>query len=108
MQSHYQPPDSDVVHDQIRLCQHPIRAISCIGVRIGSRHMQHTGTTECGETVIGPSSSSELSTGGGASEMISDSCSDTNRQGSSASARTCFRWHNDQMPCFDAGPVRSP
>ena len=75
-----QPSESDVVHDHIRLRQHQIVAIACIGVRIGARHVKHTGTTEGGETVGGSSCGSELSPGGGSTEMISDGCTDANRK----------------------------
>jgi hypothetical protein len=46
-----QPSDSDVVHDRIRLCQHEIDAVACIGVYIGTRHVQHAGMPIGGETV---------------------------------------------------------
>ena len=75
-----QPSESDVVHDHIRLRQHQIVAITCIGVRIGARHMEHAGTTEGGETVGGSSCSSQLSPGGRSAEMISDGRSDANRK----------------------------
>ena len=75
-----QPSESDVVHDHIRLRQHQIVAVACIGVSIGARHMQHAGTTESGETVGGSSGSSQLSPGGGSTEMISDGCTDANRK----------------------------
>ena len=75
-----QPSESDVVHDHIRLRQHQIVAVACIGVRIGARHVKHAGTTEGGETVGGSSCGSELSPGGGSAEMISDGCSDANRK----------------------------
>jgi hypothetical protein len=52
---HSQPSESDVVHDHVRLRQHQIVAIACLGVRIGARHMEHAGTTQRGETVGGSS-----------------------------------------------------
>ncbi len=75
-----QPSESDVVHDHIRLRQHQIVAVACIGVRIGARHVEHAGTTEGGETVGGSSCGGQLSPGGGSTEMISDGCSDANRK----------------------------
>jgi hypothetical protein len=75
-----QPPEPDIVHDHIRFRQHQICAITCIGVRVRPRHVEHTGKTEGGETVGGSSRSSELSPGGGSTEMISDGCTDTNRE----------------------------
>jgi hypothetical protein len=75
-----QPSESDVIHDHTRLGQHQIGPITCIGVRISARHVKHTGTVGSGETVCGSSCSSQLSTGGGSSEMINDSCSDANRE----------------------------
>ena len=75
-----QPSESDVVHDHIRLRQHQIVAIACIGVRLGARHVKHAGTTEGGETVGGSSGSGELSSGGRSTEMISDGCADANRK----------------------------
>ena len=75
-----QPSESDVVHDHIRLRQHQIVAVACVGVSIGARHVKHTGTTESGETVGGPSGGGELSPGGGSTEMISDGCSYANRK----------------------------
>ena len=42
--------------------------------------MEHAGTTEGGETVGGSSGSSQLSPGGGSTEMISDGCPDANRK----------------------------
>jgi hypothetical protein len=32
-----QPPESDVVHDHIRLRQHQVAVIACVGVGIGAR-----------------------------------------------------------------------
>jgi hypothetical protein len=67
-----EPSESDVVHDHIRLREHQIGAITSIGVRLGARHMKHTGKTESGETVGGSSCSGELSPGGRSAQMISD------------------------------------
>jgi hypothetical protein len=75
-----QPSESDVVHDHIRLRQHQIVAVACIVIDIPARHVKHAGTTEGGETVGGSSCGSQLGTGGRAAEMISDRCSDANRQ----------------------------
>jgi hypothetical protein len=50
-----QPSESDVVHDQVGPGQHQIVAIACSGVRIGTRHVKHLGTTEGGESVGGSS-----------------------------------------------------
>ena len=85
-----QPSESDVVHDHIRLRQHQMVAVTCIGVRIRTRHVEHAGPTEGGETVGRSSGGSQLSPGGRSAEMISDGRSDANaRFLSSASARTC-------------------
>ena len=59
-----QPSESDVVHDHVRLRQHQMVALACIVVPIGSRHMEHAGTTEGSETVCGSSCGSQLSPGG--------------------------------------------
>ena len=67
-----QPSESDVVHDHIRLRQHQIVAVTCIGVRLGARHVKHVGTTASGETVGSSSGSNQLSPGGRSTEMISD------------------------------------
>jgi hypothetical protein len=67
-----QPSKSDLVHDHIRLRQHQIVAITRIVVRIGSRRVQHLGTTERSEAVGRSSGSSEFSTGWRSAEMISD------------------------------------
>jgi hypothetical protein len=75
-----EPSESRVIHDHIRPCQHQISAITCIGVRIGARHVKHAGTTQGGETMGGSSGSSEFSRGRGPSEMISDGGSHTNRK----------------------------
>jgi hypothetical protein len=40
--------------------------------------VQHTGTTQQGEAVGGPSGSGELSTSRGSTQMIGDGCSNTN------------------------------
>jgi hypothetical protein len=71
------PSESDVVHDHIRLSQHEIAAIPSIGIRIGTSHVKHAGTTEGRETVSGSSGSSQLSPGRRSTEMINDGCSDT-------------------------------
>jgi hypothetical protein len=47
-------------------------AITCIVVAIGARHMEHTCTTEGGQTVGGTSGSNQLSPGRDSTEMISD------------------------------------
>ncbi len=75
-----QPPESNVVHDHIRLRQHQIVAVACVGVLIGARHVQHRGRTKGGEIVGCSSGSSELSSGGCSAEMVSDRRSDANRQ----------------------------
>ena len=72
--------EPDIVHDHIQLRQYQIAAIACVVVTIGVCHMQHAGTTECGEAVGCSSCGGELRPGGGAAEMISDGCSDTNRK----------------------------
>jgi hypothetical protein len=72
-----QSPESDVVHDHIRFRQHQVVAVACIG--IGTRHVQHMGTTETSETMGGSSCGVELSPGGGSSEVISDGSSDADR-----------------------------
>jgi hypothetical protein len=73
---HRQPPESNVVHDHIRLRQHQIVAVACVGVPIRTGHVKHAGT-EGGEAVGGSSSSRELSPGGCSPEMISNGCADT-------------------------------
>lgn len=55
-------------------------SIACIGVRIGTPHMKHVGPAQASETVGGSSRSSQLSPGGGSTEMISDGCPDPNRK----------------------------
>jgi hypothetical protein len=75
---HREPSEPDVVHDHIRPCERQIAAITCIGVRVGARHVINAGTVERGETVGGPSGSSQLSPGRGSTEMINDGCSDSN------------------------------
>ena len=77
---HRQPAESDVVEDHIRLRQHQIVPITCIGVRLGARHAKHTGTTESDETVGGSSCCDELSSRGRSTQMISDGCSYANRK----------------------------
>jgi hypothetical protein len=71
---------TDVVHDHIRLGQHQIAAITRSATGIGTRHVQHAGTTCRGETVRRPPRSIQLSSRGGATEMINDGCSNANRQ----------------------------
>jgi hypothetical protein len=44
-----QSSESGVVHDHIRLRQHEMVAVACICVRLGARHVMHTGTTESGQ-----------------------------------------------------------
>jgi hypothetical protein len=73
-----QPSESDVVHDRIRLRQHQIIAIACIGFAISTWHVIHAGAAEGRETVSGSSCSCEFSPGGCAAEMISDGCTDAN------------------------------
>jgi hypothetical protein len=68
-----------VVHDHIRLRQHQISAVACIGVRL-ARHVKHPGTTERGETMSGSSCGGQLSAGGGSTKMISDGRSHANRK----------------------------
>jgi hypothetical protein len=75
-----QPAESGVVHDHIRLRQHQIVAVACIVVRIRTRHVEHAGPTEGGETVGRASCGSELSTGGHSAEIISDGCTTANRK----------------------------
>lgn len=75
-----QSSESDVVHDHIRLRQHKIATIACIVVRIGTRHVQHLGTTKGCETVGGSSSSRELDPGGRSTKMINDGRTDANRE----------------------------
>jgi hypothetical protein len=75
-----QSSESNVVHDHIRLCQHQIAAVACIGIPIGAWHMQYAGPTGGGETVCGSSSSVQLSPGRGSTEMINDRRPDTNRK----------------------------
>jgi hypothetical protein len=70
-----QPSESGVVHDHIRLRQHQIAAVACIGVRIRTRHVEHASPSESGETVGGSSCGGELSSGEGSTKMISDSSS---------------------------------
>jgi hypothetical protein len=73
-----QPSESDVVHDHIRLREHQIVAITCMIVGMGTRHVQHLGTTQSGQTVGGSSGSGELGSGWGSTEMISNGCTDPN------------------------------
>jgi hypothetical protein len=72
------PAEPDVVHDHIRLRQHQMVAVACIGVRVGARHMEHPGTTQRGETVGGSSCGGQLSSGRGPTKMISDGCAYAN------------------------------
>jgi hypothetical protein len=73
-----QPPEADVVHDHVRLCQHQIVAVACTGVRIGTRHVKDAGTARDSQTMGCSSGGGELSPGGGSPEMISDGCSYAN------------------------------
>ena len=73
-----QSSEPDVVHDHIRPGQHQIIPIACVVVRLSSRHVQHLGTTQPGETVGGSSGTNQLGPGRGSTEMISDGRSDTN------------------------------
>ena len=72
------PAEPDVVHDHIRVRQHQKGPVACIGLTIGTRHMEHAGQTDVGETVGGSSCSIQLSPGGGSTGMISDRRSDAN------------------------------
>jgi hypothetical protein len=45
-----QPPEPDVAHDHIRLREHQIGAVACIGVRL-ARDVKHAGTIEGGEVM---------------------------------------------------------
>jgi hypothetical protein len=71
---------SDVVHDHIALRQHQKVGVACIVVGIGARHAVHARTTEGGETVGGSSRRDELGSCRCSTEMISNSCSDANRE----------------------------
>jgi hypothetical protein len=75
-----QPSESDVVDDHIRLRQHQKAAITCNGIRIGSGHVMHPGQTECCETVDISSCGTQLSSGRGPSEMISDHRTHSDRE----------------------------
>ena len=55
-------------------------AIACIGVRIRTRHVEHAGPTEAGETVGSSSCGIQLSPRGGTTQMISDCRPHTNRK----------------------------
>jgi hypothetical protein len=77
---HYQPSESDVVHDHIRPGKHQISAVACIVVCIGAWHMKHTGTTESGKTMGGSSCGGELSSAGSSTKMISDGSTDADRK----------------------------
>ena len=66
-----QPSESDVVHGHVRLREHQIRAIACVVVGIGARHVQHSGATKRGETVGCASGSRQLSPARVSTEMIS-------------------------------------
>jgi hypothetical protein len=89
-----QPLESDVAHDHIRLRQHQIGAVARIRVR-RARHVKHASTTECGETVGGSSCGGELSSRGGAPEMISDGCTNASCKvlvkGVGVSSQACGR-----------------
>jgi hypothetical protein len=76
--SNRQPSKSDIVHDHIRLGQHQIAAITCIGLRIGTRHTKHAGTVGRCETMGGSSASCQHSPDGRSTEMINDGSTDTN------------------------------
>jgi hypothetical protein len=73
------PSKSDVVHDHIRLRQHQIATVACIGPRIRTRHVKQAGMTIGVETVSGSSGSVQLSPGRCSAKMISDSRPDANR-----------------------------
>jgi|SRR5215213_4507086 hypothetical protein len=73
-----QPSDSDVVQDHVRLRQHQVVTVACLGVAVRSRHVPHAGTTGGGEAVRCSSCGGELSPGGCPSEMISDGCPNAN------------------------------
>jgi hypothetical protein len=69
---HSQPSESNVLDDHIRLRQHEIVAITCIGIRLGARYVKHLGTTKSGETVGRSSRGNQLSPDRGSTKMISD------------------------------------
>jgi hypothetical protein len=75
---HGQPSEPRVVHDHIRLGQHQIIAIACVGIRIRIRKMKHAETPQRGETMGRSSCGGELSPGWGPSEMISNRRSNAN------------------------------
>jgi hypothetical protein len=77
---HGQRSESDVVHDDIRLREHQIVAIACIVFAIGAGDVEYAGTTEGGETIGGSSGSSELSSSGDSTEMITDGRPHANRK----------------------------
>ena len=60
-----QSPESDVVHDHIRLRQHQIAPVAYIGVHIRGRHVEHAGTTQRGETMGRSPCGSQLTPRGG-------------------------------------------
>jgi hypothetical protein len=78
--SNGQSSESDVIHGYIRLSQHQILAVACVGVRIRTGHVKHLGTAEGGETVGGSSCGGEFSPGRGPTEMISDGNPDADRK----------------------------
>jgi hypothetical protein len=72
--------ETDVVHDHVRLSQHEIAAITGAVISIGTRHVEHPGTTRRGETVRRASRSVQLSSRGGATEMINDGRANADRK----------------------------
>jgi hypothetical protein len=74
---HRESSMSDVVHDQVRLGEYEIGTVASIGVRVGTRHMKHTGTAQTSETV-GGWASGRVPQGWGSTGMISDGRTDTN------------------------------
>jgi hypothetical protein len=75
-----QPSKSDVVHDQTRLGQHEIVAITCVVVRVSSGHVQQAGTVGSGEAAGGSPCGIEFSPSGCSTEVIGDCCSNANRK----------------------------
>ena len=71
-----QSSQPNIARDHIRLCQHQIASIACIGVHIRPGHVKHVGTTKGGETVGGSSRSGEFSSRGRSAKVIGDGCSD--------------------------------
>jgi hypothetical protein len=80
MAGNRQPSKSYVVHDRIRLRQHQILAVACVGIPIRARDVKHASTTESSETVGGSSCSGGLSPGRSPTEMISDGRTYANRK----------------------------